>query len=171
MIQESGSCLVSARGWQFLTPPSDEPTVTPRRISGDERVRLHRTRRRRRVRTFKRTTTTDVYSHATARRVRRRGRLCDRATIVVNTPAHSSAGLDQTTLSAICELMCSAQRAAGCPVHPINYILIVLLCTDSPISCNIYVFEVYKGHMGTPSHPRPQLFRKHRQVDRRRRRH
>ena len=43
------------------------------------------------------------------------------ATMVVNTP-HSSAGLDQTTLSAICELMCSAQRAAGCPVHPINYI-------------------------------------------------
>ena len=29
-----------------------------------------------------------------------------------------------------------------------NYILIALLCIDSPISCNIYVFEVYKGHMG-----------------------
>ena len=70
MIQESGSCLVSARGWQWQ--------FTPRRIRDDERVRLHRTRRRRRVRTFKRTTTTDVYSHATARRVRRRGRLCDR---------------------------------------------------------------------------------------------
>merc|ERR1712159_662728 len=51
---------------------------TPRRVRDDDRVRLHRTRRRRRVRTFKRTTTTDVYSHASARRVRRRVRLCDR---------------------------------------------------------------------------------------------
>ena len=44
----------------------------------DDRVRLHRTRRRRRVRTVKMTTITDVYSHATARRVRRRVRLRDR---------------------------------------------------------------------------------------------
>ena len=29
-----------------------------------------------------------------------------------------------------------------------NYILIALLCIDSPISCNICEFEVYKGHMG-----------------------
>ena len=79
MIQESGSCLVSARGWQFTHSSKRScRQFTPRRIRDDERVRLNRTRRRRRVRTFKRTTTTDVYSHATARRVRRRGRLCDR---------------------------------------------------------------------------------------------
>ena len=36
----------------------------------------------------------------------------------------------------------------GWAPHPINYILIALLCIDSPISCNICVFEVYKGHMG-----------------------
>merc|ERR1712159_658725 len=41
----------------------------------DYYVRLRRTRRRRRVQTFKRTTTMDVYSHATARRMRRRVRL------------------------------------------------------------------------------------------------
>ena len=44
----------------------------------DYYVRLRRTRRRRRVRTFKRATITDVYPHATARRVRRRVRLRDR---------------------------------------------------------------------------------------------
>ena len=50
MIQESGSCLVSARGWQF-THSYKRPCqqFTSRRIRDDERVRLHRTRRRRRV--------------------------------------------------------------------------------------------------------------------------
>ena len=52
-------------------------------------------------------------------------------------------------LSAIRELMCNVHiaRMSWAP-NPINYILIVLLCIDSPISCNICVFEVYKGHMG-----------------------
>merc|ERR1711990_926927 len=44
---------------------------TPRRNLEDGHVRRHRTRRRRRGRT----TTADLYSVATARRVRRRGRL------------------------------------------------------------------------------------------------
>jgi hypothetical protein len=39
-------------------------------------------------------------------------------------------------------------RAAGLGTHPINYILIALLCINSIISCNICVFEVYKGQMG-----------------------
>ena len=52
-------------------------------------------------------------------------------------------------LSAICELMCNVHIARmGWAPNPINYILIVLLCIDSPISCNIRVYKVYKGHMG-----------------------
>ena len=47
MIHESGARLISARGWQF-THSSTRPRrqFTPRRIRDDERVRLHRTRRR-----------------------------------------------------------------------------------------------------------------------------
>ena len=40
------------------------------------------------MRTFKRTTTTDVYSHATARRVRRRGRLFEKLFIAATTAVH-----------------------------------------------------------------------------------
>ena len=57
--------------------------------------------------------------------------------------------------------MCNVYRADGLGTHPIY----------SPISCNICVFEVYKGHMGHAILIEPQLFRKHRQVDRRRRSH
>ena len=36
----------------------------------------------------------------------------------------------------------------GWAPNPINYILIALLCIDSHVSCNICIYEVYKGHMG-----------------------
>ena len=72
--------LILARGWQAIHSllHASASAIHSSTRRDDDRVRLYRTRRRRRVRTFNRTTTTDVYSHATARRVRRRGRLRDR---------------------------------------------------------------------------------------------
>ena len=62
-------------------------------------------------------------------------------------------------LSAICELMCNVHKARmSWAPNPINYILIALLCIDSPISCNIYVFEVYNGTWATPSSFRAATF-------------
>ena len=66
--------------------------------------------------------------------------------------------------------MCNVHKARmSWAPNPINYILIALLCIDTPISCNICEFEVYKGHMGQAILISSR--RKDRQVGRRRRRH
>ena len=72
--------LILARGWQAIHSllHASASAIHSSTRRDDDRVRLRRTQRQRRVRTFKRTTTTDGYSHATALRMRRRVRLCDR---------------------------------------------------------------------------------------------
>ena len=66
--------------------------------------------------------------------------------------------------------MCNVYRADGLGTHPTNYILISLLCSNSLITCNICDHRgIYKKHGPRHPHFEPQLFRKDRQLGRRRR--